>query len=93
MPQPAADRRDVHSRFDTGRREEMSEIVVGEVWKAESPTGGFKTFLSALDSDNRVFRFCMTFGFEPFKKLSQCAGHGNQTITRFRFCAVNPNHV
>jgi|GEM_PF-1925585 len=78
VSEPAADCWDVHARFNTGRGEEVSEIVMSELRKAQSPASRLKTFLGVSDLHNRVFRHRLGFLLELFQETSECTGHRNE---------------
>lgn len=54
MPQPTTDCRNIHGGLYAGCREEVPEIVMGEIWEAKAFAGRLEAPLGAVDLVHEV---------------------------------------
>ena len=75
VAKPARDGRDVHAGLNAGGREEMAQIVVGEVGQAKALAGFAKRCLGVTDGADRVLLRGLAFCAEALQQAAQGVSH------------------
>ena len=87
MSKPAAHRGNVHARFNAGRRKEMSEIVMRELWEFQFLARGLQTFTRTFNWNNLVGRLRFFLRLQSCQKFAQSFRHGDGAGSGLGFCA------